>query len=104
MKEDNTMWIRIKGQLYNLAHARTIDCSLINSRGVQYIMICFGSAGVVRGLDQHFHVHHDSVFIDFSEKEGDKVNDCHDVYVKMLNILGLPQDDYSDFKHERLAD
>jgi hypothetical protein len=100
MKEDNTMWIRIKGQLYNLAHARTVDCSLIK----QYIMICFGSAGVVRGLDQHFHAHHDSVFIDFSEKEGDKVNDCHDVYVRILNILGLPQDDYSDFKHEKLAD
>ena len=94
------MWIRIKGQLYNLVHARTVDCNLKK----QFIMICFGNAGVVRGLDQHFHVHHDSVFIDFNEKEGDKVNDCHDVYVRILNILGLPQDDYSDFKSERIAD
>ena len=94
------MWIRIKGQLYNLAHARTVDCSLIN----QYITICFGSAGVVRGADQQFLVHDDRIFIDFSEKDGDKVNDCHDVYVRILNILGLPQDDYSDFKHEEIAD
>ena len=99
MKEDSTMWIRIKGQLYNLAYAVTVDCNLEK----QFIMICFGSAGVARGVDQHFHVHQNSVFIDFNEKLGDKVSDCHDVYIKILNILGLSQDDYNDFKHEGLA-
>ena len=93
------MWIRIKGQLYNLALAISVDCNLKD----QFIVLCFGSAGVVRGLDQHFHVHHDSIFISFKEKD-DKIGDCHNVYLKILNILGLPQDDYNDFKHEGLAD
>ena len=94
------MWIRIKGQLYNLAHAITVDCNLRH----QFIMICFGSAGVVRGVDQHFHVHQNSIFIDFSEKEGDKIDDCYTNYLRILSLLNLPEDDYDDFKREKMAD
>ena len=94
------MWIRIKGQLYNLEHATSIDCNMKR----QFIVITFGNAGVVRGADQCFHVYHDELIIDFNDKEGDKISDCHDVYVRILNILGLPQDDYSDFKHEKITE
>ena len=69
------MWIRIKGQLYNLAHAVTVDCNLEK----QFIMICFGSAG-------------------------DKIDDCYTNYLRILSLLNLPEDDYDDFKREKIAD
>ncbi len=99
MKE-GTMWIRIKGQLYNLAFATNIDCNLKH----QFIVLRFGNAGVARGTDQHFHVHHDTTIIDFNEKEGDKIDDCHNIYLKILNIIGITQDDNDDFKREGQAD
>ena len=90
------MWIRIKGQLYNLAFATTISCDLKQ----QIIMICFGNAGVVRGIDQHYKTHHDSVFIRFSEKEGDVISDCHNTYLRILNVIGMQRDDDDDFSRE----
>ena len=90
------MWIRIKGQLYNLALATSVDCNLKE----QTIVICFGSAGVIRGVDQHFHTYHDSAVIEYSEDDGDQISDCHEQYRKILAKLNVMQDDTADFGKE----
>ena len=94
------MWIRIKGQLYNLAFATSISCDL----NEQIIMICFGSAGVVRGIDQQFKTHHDSLFIRFSEVEGDAISDCHNTYLRILDVISMPQDDDDDFGRKSMLE
>lgn len=90
------MWIRIKGILYNLEYVTSIRCCLDN----QFILLTYANAGNTRTYEGKYIPVSDCTFIRFSIEDGDEKSDCYNNYLRILEVLSLPQDDFHDFNIE----